>query len=393
MKRQKHFETSVIHDGYDPEDMMGSVSPPLFQTASFVFESAEQGERRFLGNEEGYMYSRLGNPTVEALERKIAALENGEKGLAFSSGMAAISAVLIAMTKANDHILCSPGLYGGTFGLLQLLKEKYNITHQFSNMKSKEEVIKQINEQTALIYVETPSNPAMRLIDLQMVTDVAKEYGIPVVVDNTFSSPYLQRPLDLGCDVVVHSATKYLGGHGDVIAGLVVGKKDLMETVKKAGQQSVGSVLAPFHAWLLMRGLKTLPVRLDRHSDNAEYIFEKLKQHPKVAHVYYPNDPEHPDYAICKKQMKRGGGMISFEIYGTKQDVQKMLNQLSFIRLAVSLGDTETLIQHPATMTHASMSEAARQKMGITEQMIRLSVGLESAIDIWEDLKQALDQI
>lgn len=391
--KKKRFETSVIHDGYDPKEMMGSLNAPLFQTASFVFDTAEQGERRFLGEEEGYIYSRLGNPTVETLEKKMAVLENGEAGMAFSSGMAAISAVLIAMTKANDHILCSSGLYGSTFSLLQLLEEKYHITHQFSDMRTKEDIRKQIKEQTALIYVETPGNPTMRLIDLQMVAEVAKEFNIPVVVDNTFSSPYLQRPLDLGCDVVVHSATKYIGGHGDVIAGLVVGKEDFIQSLKSTIQKNIGSVLAPFHAWLLLRGLKTLPVRLDRHAENAEYIYKKLKQHPKVAHVYYPNDPSHPDYEICKKQMKSGGGMISLEIHGTKEDAQKMFNHLSIIRLAVSLGDTETLIQHPATMTHAAVPKPAREKMGITDQMIRLSVGLESASDIWEDLKQALDHI
>lgn len=324
--KKKRFETSVIHDGYDPKEMMGSLNAPLFQTASFVFDTAEQGERRFLGEEEGYIYSRLGNPTVETLEKKMAVLENGEAGMAFSSGMAAISAVLIAMTKANDHILCSSGLYGSTFSLLQLLEEKYHITHQFSDMRTKEDIRKQIKEQTALIYVETPGNPTMRLIDLQMVAEVAKEFNIPVVVDNTFSSPYLQRPLDLGCDVVVHSATKYIGGHGDVIAGLVVGKEDFIQSLKSTIQKNIGSVLAPFHAWLLLRGLKTLPVRLDRHAENAEYIYKKLKQHPKVAHVYYPNDPSHPDYEICKKQMKSGGGMISFEIHGTKEDAQKMFN-------------------------------------------------------------------
>lgn len=393
IKKHKHFETSVIHDGYDAKDMQGSLVPPLFQTSTFVFDSAEQGEQRFAGEEEGYIYSRLGNPTITALEERIAALENGERGLAFASGMAAISAVLVAMTKANDHILCSSGLYGCTFGLLNMMQEKYNITHDFSGMESKEQLREKIKEGTALIYVETPINPTMRLIDLEMVAEVAKEYGIPVVVDNTFSSPYLQRPLDLGCDVVVHSATKYLGGHGDVIAGLVVGKKDFLDSVQKTTQKDIGGVLSPFNAWLLMRGIKTLPIRLDRHSDNAEEIFGKLKNHPKVEHVYYPNDTNHPDYAICKKQMKRGGGMISFEIKGSKEDAQKMLNHLSFIKFAVSLGDAETLIQHPATMTHAVVPEESRLKMGITDQMIRLSVGLEASDDIWNDLKQALDQI
>jgi methionine-gamma-lyase len=393
MKKQKSFETSVIHDGYEPSNFLGSLNPPLFQTSTYVFDTAEQGENRFAGTEEGYVYSRMGNPTVSALEDRLAVLENGERGLAFSSGMAAISSVLIALTKANDHIVCSPGLYGATFNLLDMMEEKFQITHTFSNMSTKVELRKEITEETALIYVETPINPTLRLIDLQMVAEVAKEYQIPVVVDNTFSSPYLQRPLDLGCDIVVHSATKYLGGHGDVIAGLAAGKKKWLDRVQKSVMKDMGSVLAPFHAWLIMRGLKTLPVRLDRHSDNAEYIFGKLKRHPKVAKVYYPNDRKHPDYAIYKKQMKKGGGMISFEIEGSKEDAQKMLNQLSIVRLAVSLGDTDTLIQHPATMTHASVAPEMREKMGVTDQLLRLSVGLESVEDIWGDLKQALDQI
>lgn len=393
MKKQKNFETSVIHDRYDPGDFLGSLNPPLFQTSTYAFDTAEQGENRFAGTEEGYVYSRMGNPTVSALEEKIAVLENGERGLAFSSGMAAISSVLIALTKANDHIVCSPGLYGATFNLLHMMEEKYNVTHTFSNMSTKAELRKEMTEQTALIYVETPINPTLKLIDLQMVAEVAKEYQVPVVVDNTFSSPYLQRPLDLGCDVVVHSATKYLGGHGDMIAGLAAGKKEWLDLVQQSVLKDMGSVLAPFHAWLVMRGLKTLPVRLDRHSDNAEYIFGKLKRHPKVKQVYYPNDRKRLDYAIFKKQMKKGGGMISFEIEGTKADAQKMLNQLSVIRLAVSLGDVDTLIQHPATMTHASVAPELREKMGVTDQMLRLSVGLESAEDIWKDLKQALDQI
>ncbi|MFD2762427.1 methionine gamma-lyase [Lentibacillus juripiscarius] len=389
----KYFETSVIHDGYNPDYMLGSLSSPLFQTSTFTFETAEQGERRFAGMEDGYIYSRLGNPTVSVLEEKMAALENGERGLAFGSGMAAVSAILIALTKANDHILCSSGLYGCTFGLLTMMEEKYNITHDFSDMRTKEEIRSHIKSETACIYVETPINPTMKLIDLEMVAEVAHEYNIPVVVDNTFSSPYLQRPLDLGCDVVLHSATKYIGGHGDVIAGVAVGKKDFLDEVAMTTLKDIGGVMAPFDAWLLIRGLKTLPIRLDRHCDNAEKMFERLRQHPKVARVYYPNDDTHPDYPIRQKQMKRGGGVLSFEIDGTKAEAQQLLNSLNFIKIAVSLGDAETLIQHPATMTHAVVPEASRTEMGISDQLIRLSVGLEAWVDVWADLEQALNQL
>ncbi|MFD2209862.1 methionine gamma-lyase [Virgibacillus halophilus] len=390
-KTYRHFETSAIHAGYDAKTMDGSLTTPIFQTSTFTFESAEQGERRFAGEEDGYIYSRLGNPTVAALEEKIAALENGERGLAFASGMAAVSAILIALTKANDHILCSSGLYGCTFGLLTMLEDKYNIRHDFSEMETKEDIRSLINDKTACIYVETPINPTMKLVDLRLVAEVAKEYGIPVVVDNTFSSPYLQRPLELGCDVVIHSATKYIGGHGDVIAGLAVGQKDFLDQVAMTTQKDIGGIIGPMDAWLLLRGLKTLPVRLERHCDNAEKIAAHLKAHPAVKHVYYPGDADHPDYALMQQQMKRGGGVIAFEMEGTKKDAQSLLNQLQFLKIAVSLGDAETLIEHPATMTHAAVPEKNRLEMGITDQLIRLSVGLEAWEDIWEDLQQALD--
>ncbi|MFD2044344.1 methionine gamma-lyase [Ornithinibacillus salinisoli] len=392
-RKHNRFETSVIHEGYDAKDMLGSLSTPLFQTSTYTFTSAEQGERRFAGEEDGYIYSRLGNPTVTVLEERIAALENGERGLAFGSGMAAVSATLIALTKSGDHILCSSGLYGCTFGLLTMMKEKYHIDHNFSAMESKEAIKKLIRPETACIYVETPINPTMKLIDLKMVADVAKEYDIPVVVDNTFSSPYLQQPLELGCDVVIHSATKYIGGHGDVIAGLVVGKKDFLDSVAMTTQKDIGGIISPFDAWLLLRGLKTLPIRMDRHCDNAEQIAKKLKEHPNVTSLFYPGDETNSGYEIGQKQMKRGGGVISFEIAGKKEDAQKLLNKLSFLKIAVSLGDAETLIEHPATMTHAVVPEESRLEMGITDQLIRLSVGLEAREDIWADLKQALDQL
>ncbi|GFZ85769.1 methionine gamma-lyase [Compostibacillus humi] len=393
MKREYHFETKVIHEGYTDQDWMGSLTPPLFQTSTFSFASAEQGERRFAGEEEGYIYSRLKNPTVSIFEEKMAALENGERGLAFASGMAAVSAVLTSLTKAKDHILCSSGLYGCTFGLLSMMREKYDISLDFSEMETEEEVRSRIQPNTALIYIETPINPTMKLIDLEMVSRVAKERGIPVVVDNTFSSPYLQRPLDLGCDVVIHSATKYIGGHGDVIAGAVVGKKDFLDQVAMTTQKDMGGVMSPFDAWLLIRGLKTMPVRLDRHCDNAEIITSLLKEHPKVERVYYPHDSSHPDYSIGKKQMKRGGGVITFEVKGGKQEAQRLLNELSLIKIAVSLGDPETLIQHPQTMTHAVVPPENQGSMGITDSMLRLSVGLEAWEDIWRDLEQALDKI
>ncbi|MEP9408279.1 methionine gamma-lyase [Peribacillus frigoritolerans] len=388
-RKYKQFETAVIHEGYDSKKHLGSLATPLFQTSTFTFENAEQGERRFAGMEDGYIYSRLGNPTVQVLEEKIAALEGGEAGLAFGSGMAAVSAVLFALTKTDDHILCSQGLYGCTFGLLQLMKNKYRITHDFCEMDTEEQVRKMIRPETTCIYVETPINPTMKMIDLQMVVRVAKEYNVTVVVDNTFSTPYLQRPLEYGCDIVLHSATKYLCGHGDVVAGLVVGKKEFMNHVAGTTQKDIGGIISPFDAWLLLRGLKTLPVRMDRHSANAMAIFHELKKHPKVKKVYYPGDAASPDHYIMQKQMKHGGGLISFELHGTKQDAQVFLNKLKLIKIAVSLGDAETLIQHPATMTHSAVPEDSREQMGISNQLVRLSVGLEAWQDVWQDLQHA----
>jgi len=392
-KKKSRFETEVIHSGYKADEHQGSLVPPLYQTSTFTFANAEQGERRFAGQEEGFIYSRLGNPTVKILEDRIAVLEQGEAGLAFSSGMAAVSAVLVALTKTGDHILCSQGVYGCTFGLLELLKEKYGIDHDFSLMNSAELLEQEIRPNTACIYIETPINPTMKLVDLGLVARVANEKGVPVVVDNTFCSPYIQTPLTLGCDVVIHSATKYICGHGDVIAGLVIGKKEFIRQVSKTTQKDIGGIISPFDAWLLLRGMKTLPLRMDRHCENASELFRFLKDHPKIEMVYFPGDPEHQDFLIAKKQMKQPGGLISFTIRGTKGTAQQLMNQLQLIKIAVSLGDAETLIQHPATMTHAVVPEEERRKMGFDDTLLRLSVGLEAWEDLQEDLEQALDKI
>ncbi|WP_082232538.1 methionine gamma-lyase [Halobacillus massiliensis] len=382
-------DSKYIH-GRQASSYHGSLSVPIFQTSTFSFPEGEEGARRFAGETDGYIYSRLGNPTVQALEDRIAAVEGGEKGLAFASGMAAISAVLTALTKTGDHILCTNGIYGCTYGLLQLMEEKYQITSSFCEMRTAEQLRLMIQPNTSCLFIETPINPTMRIIDLEMVVKVAKEQGIPVVVDNTFSSPYLQQPLMLGCDIVVHSATKYLCGHGDVVGGLAVGKEEFMKNLAATVQKDIGGIMAPFDAWLLLRGMKTLPVRMERHSENAEKIMKKLKEHPAVNAVYYPGDENHPERKIIQKQMKSGGGVISFSIKGDIRAVMGFINQLKLIRIAVSLGDAETLIQHPATMTHSLIPKLERDKMGIDESLIRLSIGLENWEDIWEDLLQAL---
>jgi len=392
--RKYQFETEVIHGHTTTNDPYNSLTPPIYQTSTFVFDSAEQGQARFSGEEGGYIYSRLSNPTVQQLEEKVAYLERGEAALAFSSGMGAVSAVLYSLTKGNDHILCSKGVYGCTFGLLEMMKEKYQIDYSFHDLLDEKEIEQQIKSNTVCIYVETPINPTMEIVNLEGVVNVAKKYRIPVVVDNTFSSFYLQNPISFGCDIVIHSATKYIGGHGDVIAGLVVGKKSYIDEVANTTRKDIGAVLSPFDAWLLLRGLKTLPIRMDRHCDNAMNIAEKLIQCPYVEDVYYPFLPTHPQYELAKKQMKKGGGLITFKLKNSNQKAtQQFLNELELIKISVSLGDAETLIQHPATMTHAVVSEEEKRKMGITDNMVRLSVGLEAWEDIWFDLEQALKKV
>ncbi|KPU58075.1 methionine gamma-lyase [Bacillus wiedmannii] len=385
--KKKHMETALIHHGYTSAEHKGSLTPPLFQTSTFTFETAQQGEASFAGVDPSYIYSRLGNPTVKLFEERMAVLEGGEEALAFGSGMAAISATLIGFLKAGDHIICSNGLYGCTYGFLEVLEEKFMITHSFCDMETEDDVENKIRPNTKVIFVETPINPTMKLIDLKQVIRVAKRNGLLVVVDNTFCSPYLQRPLELGCDAVVHSATKYIGGHGDVVAGVTICKTKALAEKIRPMRKDIGGIMAPFDAWLLLRGLKTLAVRMDRHCDNAEKIVSFLKNHDAVEGVWYPEGE------LASRQMKRGGGVISFSIKGGKEETQAFINDLHFITIAVSLGDTETLIQHPATMTHAAIPAELRQEMGIYDNLIRLSVGLESWEDIVSDLEQALKKI
>ena len=389
-KKNLHKDTIVIHEGYDDKEHQGSLAVPLYQTSTFSFETALQGENRFSGVEGGNIYSRLGNPTVRVLEERMTALENGKGALAFGSGMAAVSTILVHLTKSGDHILCSRGIYGCTFGLLGMLNEKYNISHDLIQMKTEEEIERAITPETVCIYIETPINPTMELVDIQAVVNVAKRHGLRVVVDNTFSSPYLQNPLDFGADFVLHSATKYINGHGDVIAGLLVGAdKEEMESIRMSVQKDFGGIISPFDAWLLIRGLKTLSVRMERHTSNAEKVIAYLKGQKLVEEIYYPFDKDNPQYEIAQRQMRAGGGLISFTVKGGKEGAQLFMDSLSLIKIAVSLGDAETLIQHPATMTHSVIPEAERLQMGITDSLLRLSVGLEHAEDLIADFKAA----
>ncbi|XKE95952.1 methionine gamma-lyase [Metaplanococcus flavidus] len=393
-KTRMSMETSVIHKGYDSSKHHDSLATPLYQTSTFSFATAEEGENRFAGNTDGNIYSRLGNPTVRVLEERMAEIEYGEGALAFGSGMASVSAILIYLTKANDHVLCSRGIYGCTFGLLEIMEEKYGITHDLVSMTTEGEIEAAIKPETVCIYVETPINPTMELVNLEAVIKVAKKHGLRVVVDNTFCSPYLQNPLKMGADFVLHSATKYLNGHGDVIGGILVGKDgEEMQHLRMTVQKDVGGIMSPFDAWLLLRGLKTLHVRMDRHISNAEKVLFFLQQQPGVSKIFYPTDASHPQYELAQKQMKKGGGLISFELEGGKKEAQKFMNALGLIKIAVSLGDAETLIQHPASMTHAVVPETVRESMGITDSLLRLSIGLESSDDIIADLAEAFEKV
>ena len=389
-----NMETAVIHKGYDSSVHHDSLAAPLYQTSTFSFETAEEGENRFAGNAEGNIYSRLGNPTVRVLEERMAQIEYGEGALAFGSGMAAVSAILIHLTKAGDHVLCSRGIYGCTFGLLEMMEEKYNITHNLVSMTTEQEIEQALRPETVCIYLETPINPTMEIVNLEAVMAVAKKYGLRVVVDNTFSSPYLQNPLLMEADFVLHSATKYLNGHGDVIGGVLIGNNgEEMQEIRMTVQKDVGGIMSPFDAWLLLRGLKTLHVRMDRHISNAKKVLEFLKQESLVKKIYYPFDEDHPQFEIARKQMRDGGGLISFEIEGGKKEAQAFMNALSLIKIAVSLGDAETLIQHPASMTHAVVPQQERDAMGITESLMRLSVGLEHTDDLIADLAKAFETV
>lgn len=390
--RKHGLQTIAIHAGDQVDPYTGSLTTPIYQTSTFLFPTAETGSLRFAGEDNGYIYTRLGNPTNRVLEQKIAALEKAEAALTFSSGMAAVSAVLLGLLRSGDHILCSKGLYGCTYGLLTMLKEKFQIDHTPSDMADESAILSALQPNTRLLYVETPINPTMELADLGLIARLAKERGIATVVDNTFLSPYLQRPIEHGCDLVLHSATKYIGGHGDVIAGVVAGPQPIIDQLRMTAQKDIGAVLSPFDAYLLIRGLKTLGLRMERHCENAQEVARFLASHPQIQAVYYPGLPSFAQHELANRQMDGYGGLVSFELRGGLDAGIRMMNRLQLCKLAVSLGDVETLIQHPASMTHAVIPAEERRKMGISDGLIRLSVGIEDVADIIADLSQALDR-
>ena len=386
--------TTAIHAG-TLKNLYGTLAMPIYQTSTFIFDSAEQGGRRFALEEAGYICTRLGNPTTTVLENKIAALEEGEAGIAMSSGMGAISSTLWTVLKAGDHVVTDKTLYGCTFALMNHGLTKFGVEVTFVDTSNLDEVKKAMKENTRVVYLETPANPNLKIVDLEGVCKVAHTNpNTLVIVDNTFATPYMQKPLKLGVDVVVHSATKYLNGHGDVIAGLVVTNKELADQIRFVGLKDMtGAVLGPQEAYYIIRGLKTCEIRMERHCKNARTIADFLNKHPKVEKVYYPGLESHPGYEIAKKQMKDFGAMISFELKGGFEAGKTLLNNLKLCSLAVSLGDTETLIQHPASMTHSPYTKEEREAAGITDGLVRLSVGLENVEDIIADLEQGLEKI
>lgn len=389
------FATRQIHAGAKP-DANGSLCAPIYQTSTFKFETVEQGGARFAGQEQGYIYSRLGNPTQALAEDKLASLENGEAALATASGMGAISAALWTSVAAGDNIVACDTLYGCTYALLNHGMRKFGVEVDLIDMTDLELLKNSIKKNTKVVYFETPCNPTLKMIDIAEVARITHEVNpeIKVIVDNTFCSPYLQRPLDLGADVVVHSATKYLNGHGDVIAGFIVGKADFIGQCRMFGLKDMtGAVMSPFNAYLIIRGLKTLDIRMDRHCKNAKAVAEFFRDHPAVKNVAYPGFEDFEGHDIAKKQMSQYGGMIAIELNANKEQTAKCLNKLQLVTIAVSLGDAETLVEHPATMTHSTYTAEELAVSGIPEGLVRISVGLENVEDIIADFKTALDSL
>lgn len=391
-----HSDTLAIHGGEAPQDPYGALVPPLYQTSTFVFDSAQQGGQRFAGEEAGYIYSRLGNPTVNQLEQRIAALEGMEAGAAAATGMGAVAATMMAFLQQGDHVIASDAIYGCSFALFEHLFTRFGVQVTFVDMHNEEALRGAFRAETQLVFLETPANPHLKLLDLSAISALAHQHQARLVVDNTFMTPLLQQPGAQGADLVVHSATKYLNGHGDVVAGLVTGRADDIELIKYTTLKDMGATMSPHDAWLILRGLKTLPVRMERHCDNALKVVDFLQQQKTkglISRLYFPGLGGSHEAAIMATQMKAAGAVIAFDMAGGYQAATTLLDNLNMIKLAVSLGDAETLIQHPASMTHSPLTPEARAAAGIGDGLVRLSVGLEHADDIVADLSQAMAQV
>ena len=386
------FSTRAIHYGYNPLEHNGAVIPPVYMTSTFAFATAEYGAGCFSGEEHGHFYTRISNPTLALLEARMAALENAEAGVAFSSGMGAIAATFWTLLRPGDEIIVNRTLYGCTFALLHHGIGEFGVVVKHVDMANPAELEAAISPATRMIYFETPANPNMQLVDIPAVSRIAHRHdNLLVVIDNTYCTPYLQRPLELGADVVVHSATKYLSGHSDITAGMVLTSQHLADRIRLQGLKDLtGAVLAPHDAHLLMRGIKTLALRMDRHCSSAQAIAQMLQAHPAVEWVAYPGLPSFPQYALASRQMKLPGGMIAFELKGGMAAGQRFMNALQLFSRAVSLGGAESLAQHPASMTHSTYTLEERARHGISEGLVRLAVGLEDVADLLADVEQAL---
>ncbi|ACB86232.1 methionine gamma-lyase [Natranaerobius thermophilus] len=391
-REYKHkFETRAVHADEGHKNEVGALRTPIYQSSTFVFDNVEQGANRFCGEEAGYIYTRLGNPTQRDLEKQMANLEGAEDAIAVGSGMAAVSAVVMNLLNSGDHMVASDTLYGCTHSLFDELLPNWNVDVTFVDMTDPDNVRNAIRNSTKVIYTETPANPTLSIIDLNEIVNIAKDKNITTITDNTFMTPYLQRPIEMGIDVVIHSATKYLGGHGDTIGGVIVGSQELMNELRMTTVKDFGGIIGPFDAFLLLRGIKTLTVRMDKICENAKKIAKFLEEHSEVERVYYPGLESHPQHSLAKKQMGDFGGMITFELKGGYEAGKKLMNSVELCVLAVSLGDVDTLIQHPASMTHYVVPPEEREKAGITDGLVRLSVGIEDPEDVMNDLKQGME--
>ena len=376
------FSTKAIHVGQEPCPLTGALATPIYQTSTFALDRVAETK---------YVYSRVGNPTQTVFEEKMTVLEGGEASLAFSSGMAAISGSVLVLAEKGDHVICDNVVYGCTYDFFTNIP-RFGIERSFVDTSNLSELESTIKPNTKLIFLETPTNPTLRMSDIKKISEIAKKSGAKVIVDNTFMTPYFQRPLELGADIVVHSATKYISGHGDVIAGVAIGTSEFIQKLKSEALKDLGGSMSPFSAWLLVRGLKTLPLRMERHEKNALEIAKFLEENPRVENVIYPGLKSHPQHELAKKQMDGFGGMVAFELKGASS-AWKVINNVKLCTFAVSLGDVDTLIQIPAFMTHRSMPKEEKIKTGITDGLIRISVGIEDVEDIISDLDQALCKV
>ena len=385
------FNTKVIHSG-SFEDQFGSATVPIYQTSTFKFKNAQEGADCFSGASDGYIYTRIGNPTIRVLEKNVAELENGFDGVATSSGMSAITTVYMALLGSGSHIVSTASVYGPARGVLEKDFSRFGVEADFVSTSDVNNIISAIKANTKVLYIETPANPTMEITDIKACAEIARKHNLILVVDNTFATPYLQKPLDLGADVVLHSVTKFINGHADIVGGIVVTKeKSLYEKIRHA-MVYMGCNMDPHQAFLVIRGLKTLALRVERNQENAVKVAHFLETHPKIAWIKYPGLESHPQFELAKQQMSGTGSMISFGVKGGLEAGRKLMDSVHLATLAVSLGGVETLIQHPASMTHAAVSKEDKLKAGISDDLVRLSVGIEDVNDIIADLNQALEK-